>query len=40
MSISLYDVTVPSYEQILAASEGVLEKGLSFCQEQGIQTSD
>ena len=40
MSVSLYDVTVPSYEQILAASEGVLEKGLSFCEEQGIQTSD
>ena len=37
MALSLYDITVPSYEQTLAASEGVLEKGLSFCQEQGIE---
>ena len=40
MALSLYDVTVPSFEQTLAASEGVPEKGLSFCQEQGIEPSE
>ena len=40
MALSLYDITVPSYEQTLAASEGVLEKGLSFCQEQGVEPSE
>ena len=40
MAISLYDATVPNYDQTLAASEGVLEKGLSFCQDQGIQPAE
>ena len=40
MAISLYDATVPLYEQALAATQAVLEKGLSFCQEQGIDSSE
>ena len=40
MAVSLYDATVPSYEQTIAAIEGVLGKGLSFCQEQGIEPAE
>ena len=40
MAVSLYDVTVPSFEQTLAAMEGVLEKGLAFCSEQGLESAD
>ena len=36
MAISLYDVSVPSYLQILAALSGVLDRGASFCAEKGI----
>ena len=36
MAISLYDATVPSYRQILAALGGVLDKAEAFCAEQGV----
>ncbi|MBU6157329.1 MAG: DUF1993 family protein [Alphaproteobacteria bacterium] len=36
MSISLYDITIPSYLQTLTAIRGVLKKGAGFCQEKGI----
>jgi hypothetical protein len=36
MAISLYDVSVPSYLQILTALSGVLDRGASFCAEKGI----
>jgi hypothetical protein len=36
MSTSLYDLTVGSYTQVLTSSLGVLEKGKTFCEENGI----
>jgi hypothetical protein len=36
MAISLYDVSVPSYLQILSALSGVLDRGAKFCAEQGV----
>ena len=36
MTMSLYDVCVPSYLQTLAAAAGVLDKGLAHCRENGI----
>lgn len=35
MTISLYDISVPVYIQILSGLKGVLEKGLTFCKETG-----
>ncbi len=34
--ISLYTATVPAFLQIIAASQGVVAKGLAFAAEQGI----
>jgi uncharacterized protein len=36
MAISLYDVSVASYLQILGGVSGFLERGLSHCEENGI----
>ena len=36
MTISLYDVSVPQYLQILSGVSGFLEKGLAFCRENKI----
>ena len=36
MTITLYDVTVPSYLQTLAAAQGVLARGDAHCQAAGI----
>jgi len=40
MAISLYDVTVPSYEQVITAMEGVLAKGVTFASEQSVALPD
>ncbi len=40
MSISLYDAVVGTYQQIIPALEGVLEKGKAHCEEQGIALDD
>ncbi len=36
MAISLYDISVASYLQVLGGVVGFLEKGSSYCQENGI----
>ncbi len=36
MSISLYDISVASYLQLLGGVVSVLDKGAAYCQEQGI----
>lgn len=36
MSLSLYDATIPSYLQILAAVSQLLDKGQAFCAEKGL----
>ena len=36
MSITLYDLTVPTYLQTLGAVGGFLEKGLAHCREHGL----
>jgi hypothetical protein len=40
MAISLYDVTVGTYQQILGAVEGVMAKGLDYCREKGIDPEE
>ncbi len=40
MSISLYDISVANYLQVLRAVAGVLDKGKVFCEEQGIALDD
>ena len=40
MAISLYDVTVASYLQILGAVSGVMEKGLAHAKETGVDPAD
>ncbi|MYD97792.1 MAG: DUF1993 domain-containing protein [Gammaproteobacteria bacterium] len=40
MSTSLYDATVGTYQQILPAIEGVLEKGRAHCEASGIDLND
>ena len=40
MAISLYDVTVPSYEQVITAMEGVLAKGATFSDEKNVSRPD
>jgi hypothetical protein len=40
MGISLYDATVLGFMQTVAAIEGVLQKGLAHCKEQGIDTDE
>ena len=36
MTITLYDATVPSYLQTLAAAQGVLARGLAHCEATGL----
>ena len=40
MTISLYDVTVPSFRQTLGAMTGLLEKAEAFCSEKGMAPAD
>jgi len=40
MAISLYDISVTNYLQVLQAAEGFLEKGSTFCQENDISLDD
>ena len=40
MSISLYDITVGTYRQVLGATAGFLEKGKQHCEQQGISLDD
>lgn len=40
MALSLYDVTVPSFLQVLNSVAGYLDKGLSFCSEQKIEPAE
>jgi hypothetical protein len=40
MATSLYDVSVANYLQTVTAVAGYLDKGLAFCGEKGIDTSD
>ena len=40
MSTSLYDATVGTFQQILAAAEGVLAKGRDHCEANGIDLND
>lgn len=40
MTTSLYDISVASYLQTVAAVAGVLEKGLAYCKEAGINPED
>ncbi len=40
MAISLYDVSVTNYLQVLTAMEGILEKGSTYCQENDISLDD
>lgn len=40
MSLSLYDVCVPSYLQTLSAVEKLLIKGEQFCQDNNIDTGE
>ena len=40
MATSLYDMSVASYLQTVAAVAGYLDKSLSFCREKDINTSD
>ncbi len=36
MTFSLYAATVPAYRQILGSVSGLLERGETFCGDQGI----
>ena len=40
MAISLYDLSIPSYQQILGATQGILEKGAAFAAEQNISLDE
>ncbi|MCY3811829.1 MAG: DUF1993 domain-containing protein [Gammaproteobacteria bacterium] len=40
MAFSLYDATVGTYQQILPAVEGVLDKGRAHCEANGIDLDD
>lgn len=40
MTLSMYDVAVPAYRQILEALLGVLDKGETYCSEKGIAAAD
>lgn len=40
MAISLYDLTVPNYLQILGGAAGFLEKGLTHCAEKNIDPNE
>ena len=36
MAFSLYAATIPSFQQILGAVSGLLDKAEAFCAEKGI----
>ena len=40
MTVSLYDLTVGSYTQIVEATHGFLQKGADYCAEQGVAPED
>ena len=40
MALSLYDVTVPSYLQILGGVSGFLDRGLTHCRDAGIDPGE
>lgn len=40
VTISLYDLTVPAYQQVVDSMIGVLDKGAAFAAEKGIDTAD
>jgi hypothetical protein len=40
MGLSLYDVSVASFQQVLGGVAGFLEKGLAHCQSKGISLSE
>jgi uncharacterized protein len=40
MGIPLYDATVLGFIQTVGAMEGVLQRGMSYCKEQGIDSND
>lgn len=40
MSISLYDLSVKNYLQIISAAKNVLKKGEAFCQQNNIDPSE
>ena len=40
MSISLHDITVGTYRQVLGATASFLEKGKQHCEQQGIALDD
>jgi len=40
MTISLYDLTVGTYEQTLGGVAGFLDRGLAHCQDQGVDPAE
>jgi hypothetical protein len=40
MTLSLFDVSIPSYLQTLDAMTGVLAKGLAFCDDNGVDPAE
>lgn len=40
MTITLYDISVASFLQTVAAVGGVLDKGLAFCREKGLDPEE
>ncbi len=40
MAISLYDLTVPNYLQVLGAAEGFLAKGAAHCAEKNVDSKE
>ena len=40
MAISLYDLSVATFQQVLGGVAGFLDKGLAHCQEKGISLSE
>lgn len=40
MSTSLYDISIGTYTQILEAVSGVLDKGRTHCESNGIDLND
>ena len=40
MAISLYDATVPNFLQVIDATRGLLDRGLSYFQEKGVALKD
>jgi len=40
MAITLYDATVPSFLQVLGATRGVLDKGMAYAREAGVDLQE